>query len=454
MRHGLRVLAAVLALAPGAARGGERLDLSVDGAVRLALARSETVLSAREGVRGSEGGIAVARSAFLPTLTAQALYTRSYLEETGSLDPTMAALGLALDADEESDYYQAGLTLQQPLYTGGRATGALAIAREGRAAARELVRLAELQTIRDVRRAYDRVLLARQFAAVAEEAHALARERLKVVEARVAAGAANEFERLRASVQVANRDAERVAAENGAQVAEAVLLRALSLPQDTEVRLADALDAPDADAEAPLLAEAFARAQRFRPELAQLDRRIAMQRVQARLVRAEKRPTVAGTAAFGGHASDDPFEDDHWADTWSLGVSVAWPLFDGFRARGRSIEEDAALRRILLDRSAVERGIELEVRRALVELENAKRAVAAGRQTEGQAREGLRLAEVALAQGAAREIDVSDARTELAIARRLYAQAVFDHRMALVDLAYATGELSAPAPGAPAKETP
>jgi len=98
------------------------------------------------------------------------------------------------------------------------------------------------------------------------------------------------------------------------------------------------------------------------------------------------------------------------------------------------------LDRLLLERRALGHGIALEVRRALVALENARRSIRSQRENEARAREGLRLAGVALKNGAAREIDVSDARTELAVARRLHAQALFDERAARADLAFATGE--------------
>ena len=445
MRRGALFLALACVLGP-AARGGEPASakearaLSLEEAVRLALKRSESVLAARAAARGTEGSIAAACAGLFPTLTAQAGYTRSYLEPSAAFDLGGLAGGIpGLDADEQSDSYLATLELRQPLYSGGRLAGAIAVAREARALAGEDVRLSELRLVRDIRGAYDRVLLAREFAAVAAETHALARERLEIVEARVAAGAAREFERLRARVQVSNRETERVMAENAHALAAAGLLRALSLPQDTRLALTSALDEGKAAA-APGLEEALARAKRRRPELARLDRLIAMQRVQASLVRADLRPTVSATASLGGLASDDPFEDDEWADTWSLGLLVTWPIFDGGRARGRSVEERAMLDRLLLERRALGHGIALEVRRALVALENARRSIRSQRENEARAREGLRLAGVALKNGAAREIDVSDARTELAVARRLHAQALFDERAARADLAFATGE--------------
>ena len=71
----------------------------------------------------------------------------------------------------------------------------------------------------------------------------------------------------------------------------------------------------------------------------------------------------------------------------------------------------------------------------------AREEVEARRLTVEEAEEGLRLAEVRYRAGAARELEVKDARGDLTQAKKHYAEAVHRHLTAVLDLERASGTL-------------
>jgi hypothetical protein len=139
------VLAAV-ALAAGPAAGQatqDTLRLTLDGAVARALATSEEVQTARAQRALAESQVVQARAGAYPQVAASAAYNRTLAsifdgisfgpppgegEEPG--DDPFAGLPFG-----RPNVWNAGLTVTQPLYVGGRVGTALRIARDVREAA-------------------------------------------------------------------------------------------------------------------------------------------------------------------------------------------------------------------------------------------------------------------------------------------------------------------------------
>jgi len=111
---------------------------------------------------------------------------------------------------------------------------------------------------------------------------------------------------------------------------------------------------------------------------------------------------------------------------------------------GRIIREKALLRQkeVLLS-GAEERAI-LEVRSALLELENAEKFVESQQQNLERADRALQLVQAGYREGVNTEVEVLDATAALTRARGLYYKALHRHTIARVTLQRAMGMLGPP----------
>jgi len=431
----------LLVLVCAAAPAEGPLRLSMDQSVRVALGESEEVRSAALDVTKARGLIVEARSAALPRVDALVGYARV------SGIPGMSDFkdaGIPLPGVDES--YSSSLTITQAIYQGGLVRAGLEAARLSASQAETGHELARTGTAYAVRAAYAAVRLREEFAEVAAEAAGLARRHLTDVEARRAAGTVTDFEVLQARVQVRNAETAEVQARAAVDLARAFFLRGIGLGQGRELVLMDELDYRPA--EPPSLADLIESAADsagggLRAELRSLDIGIRLQELAVRVSTAGRRPMVGFQASWFASSSHDWFDDQYEYD-WRAGLTIALPVFDGLAAAGKRRQAFAALEQLRLRRQSLLRDIEYQLRSALSRVRTSREAVESQVENVAQAQEAVRQAEVRYKNEMISEIVVREAQLGLTQARTSYAQAVFEHFMATLDLDLAAGRLAVP----------
>lgn len=426
------LLAALAAVA-----AAESLTLTTESAVHLALEHSETVRIAGRVAAQSHHQVREARADGLPGLSASADYTRNWLLPSFVFNNTAVKIG----RDNE---IQGLLRASQPLYTGGRATGRLRSARglaEASDRAEDQVRQA---VTAQVERALYDYLLARDMVQVSATALARARSNQRQVDAFGQAGRASRFELMRAAVQVAAAVSDSIQRANEQAVALMALKDAIGLDIGTDVvvtapfREATQLSLDDVDR---LVADAL----QARPERRQLQALRQAREGDLQVARAGRRPTVDAVALGQVQYQSDAFGDidrgEEWRRSWSTGLAVEVPLFDGLRARSRVAQAEEEVRRLDLEASRLDRAIEREVREAWMAVAEAGQRLAAREGSVDQARQGLQDAESRYRAGRGTQLEVLDAQLALVQAESEVARARRDRALALVALEQATGVL-------------
>jgi outer membrane protein len=285
--------------------------------------------------------------------------------------------------------------------------------------------------------AYVRVLRAEAQLSARSADSALAEELLGIARDVLTAGVGVALDVTRAESQRSVVRAQLIAARNERDRAELELHRALGIPLDAPLATADSLGRVDAPApvdEAAALARAFDR----RPDLRALEAQLDAAEQQVRAIRLERLPAV-GLVADQGITGRTV---DHMLATYSFGVQLSVPIFDGFRREARIDEQRAVEREIEVRRRDLREQVAIEVRGALLDLASAREQVDA-------ARERLRFAEQELAQsrerfraGVAGNADVITASLALTGARTQLNDALASFQVARVALARATGSVT------------
>jgi outer membrane protein len=261
------------------------------------------------------------------------------------------------------------------------------------------------------------------------------------------AGVGTRLDTTRAEVQLARQRQALLVAINQRDVARLALLRAIGADLGTEIELADPL-APAVPA--PALAAALAEARQSRPEMALYDRRLAAARLTLAAAEAEKLPTL-GTQ-IQAVENGNRVSDLAWNRT--IGATVTIPLWTGRRTEAHIASAKAALDQVVLEQHDSERQIEQEVRRALLNWENARSRAELAGQSVKLAQDEVEQSSDRFKNGVAPSIEVDNAQTSLTAARDSQIDALADQADARYDLERATGQIRNLIPTPMPAETP
>src|SRR5262245_1812434 len=286
--------------------------LTIDEAIRFALQQQPTIRSAVATYNAPTEQGPQAQSTYYPRLDASMFLGRAQTFSTNS------------NTTQRGDSFNASLQARQLLYDFGK-TGALVDeARAGvRVSAFELERVKELVVL-NVRQSYLQLVQAQRLTAVADAQVARAELNLRSARGFFDVGTKPRFDVTRAEVELANARVAQIRARNLVQLNQVTLANALGLPATTPIEVQDILTyEPIALDREALRTEALGN----RPELAQALARIEAARAQMNGARARYFPDLAATGSIGG-AADEPTTNIFTQDTWSIGASLQWNLFE------------------------------------------------------------------------------------------------------------------------------
>ena len=406
-------------------RAGETLHLTFDDALALALERNEALKSGHEGVRASEGRVAEARAAFLPSLNLDFVYTPAQ-------QFPLIRIPAGIFGPEEQTFQAAftrqnimQINLTQPVYTGGRLRRAYAAQASAADESRLTLERARQELRLRVVEAFYQALTNEQGVRVANEGVRLAESFLAMARVRFENGTAARLDVLRAEVEVANAKARRIRAEANAEIGHQALRTVLSLPPDVGLDLKGTLDEGES---LPDQAELLA-ALPHRPDLRAIGARRDVAAHTVALADAEWKPSLALTGNLQYQEDGLSSLLDATNRSYSVGVALHVPLFATPMALARKATAQAQVRQAEhAVRAALDTG-RLEVSSAYTAWVSAKEIVTTQQKALELAREGLAIAEVSYENGIITSTELSDARqalleTEWELVQARYAQVV------------------------------
>ncbi|MFL5487082.1 MAG: TolC family protein [Gemmatimonadaceae bacterium] len=442
----LLIAAAATALNVQAANGqnAASVSLTLGDAARLAARQSALAQGARLRADEAQARVRERKADLLPTFT-------SYVQEAGRTFNT-STLGIEFPTPPgQQPVFDPKGQVEGPVNTlDVRARvqqnlldfGALGRVRSAQAQARSSSADADAtaeQAATIATNAYVRAMRADADLRARQADTVLATELLRIAQSQLQAGTGVGLDVTRARAQLAATRASFIASRNARDHAHLDLLRSLALPVGTEVVLADSLSAAVTTAES-LADEAtlVAQALRNRPDLLAEEERIRAAKQGVSAIKAERLPSL-------GLVADDGTIGKNGArllNTYTWGVQVSLPIFDGFRREARIQQQRSVVKEAEIRRRDLEQQAQVDVRGALLDISNAREQLDA-------ARERLRLAEQEVTQardrfnaGVAGNADVVNASLALTASRTLVNDAETAYQLARVSLARATGSVT------------
>ncbi|UTL92413.1 TolC family protein [Pseudomonas fluorescens] len=419
---------------PGPWPGDQPLSLS--RAVAMALCADHELQAAWRTELSSQASMEAERSAYWPTLQGQANSGRANRKTRYDGFPEANS---SLDA-RTSGY---GLSLNWVLYDFGLRDARVESARQLLNAASSSRVEKIQQVVLGTSKAFYQVQASSALLEARRSIEALAADSLRVTTAKHQAGAGERADRLQAQTTFEQAQLERVLAEGDLAIAHGALASALNLSPSAPLRL-EALDEPQGQ-EARFMQSVDAlmeQARQTHPSVDSARAQWASSLAKAEAERAQGRPTISLYSDY--RHEDTPVEQvasRQQIETWTVGVQVSVPIFDGFlaRRRARAAEAEAAARE--QDLYGAQRAIALSVWRSRQSLEARTQALVIGRRLVASAQQSHRVALGRYKAGVGSIIELLNAQNDLASAQQRRVASVVDWYTARLQLAADLGQL-------------
>ena len=331
---GLLLLVSPMLAGEEGSQNAAPMVLTLEKAIEVALGQNKDVLIADQDRLKSDAQIGEAWSGALPQVSFSGGYTRNVKKpvmfipaNTPLLNPTNSTQSIVISSDNS---YQAGIQLAQPLFS--RKIGvALEIAKTYDQFTQEGYRATQQSVVLNVKKAFYGVLLLQQLVEANRQALDVVRANYENVKALYNNGNAAEFDLLRAEVQLANTEPTLISAENNFVLAKNGLKSLLSIPLEQEVDVQGNFVFEPMDA--AVLNESARTAVSQNPLLSQLALQESMLEKNITIEQANYYPTLALTGAYMWQTQDNTFQfsNYNWAKILTVGLSVSYSIFDGFR---------------------------------------------------------------------------------------------------------------------------
>ncbi|HUX67905.1 MAG TPA: TolC family protein [Terriglobales bacterium] len=411
-----------------AAPAAAPLALSLDEAIARGLRQNLAPLLAQSMTQQARAQRLEAIAALLPRVDASAGELRQKVN--------LAAFGLSVPGIPQIvgpfNVFQASATASVPLLNlsavqqARAARGVESAAHDDYQATRNLVVLAVanqyLLSVAD----QSRVQAAQAELATAQSALTQAQDMLR-------AGTVDRLAVVRAQVQRDRQQQQLTAAVNTLAKQRLQLARAIGLPLDQAFTLASTT--PFAALAPPTPAAAVAEALATRPDFRAAQTLVRSAQLLVAAARDQHLPTVSVNGGYGtiGHELDS----NH--PVFSVGATIDLPVFAGGLTTAHVIAAQAQLHDAQNRAADLRAAIAVQVRSALLDLENNRAQVGVARDARDLAQQELTLSQDRFRAGVADNLEVVQAQQAVADANESYIASLYGYNLAKASLAQALG---------------
>jgi outer membrane protein len=442
--------ACVSLLSPGSAPAQTlpRIDgpLTLERAVDLAVQHNIRLKAAGADARVMESMRREALAPFWPQASANGYLVDQRMAPNvyTSAGNTMARNYQVFNADQSRD---ANVTLMYPLFSGGRDYYAYRAAARRSEAGREMARATEVDVAMQARLDYVAAFREAENLRVTEELRGEIAERLRVTRETFEAGRVPRFYVLRDEAELANVEQMHAMAQSRAEQALVALKTTLGIDLASAVTLANRLEAPAAVAS---VEEGIREASAGQPEIRAAVKQREAAEADVRAAYGNYWPQLSLSYMYDwGWMKNRAWESQadgmrmrgDGSEGYSVGVVLTLPLFDGFMRENALKTAKAKADRATQVEALARQQVNRDVTQAALMLGAAQKAVEASRKGVEQAEEEARVVKERFASGRGIQLEVLDAQVAVTRARFNAVSALSDYHSALAMWLRATGRV-------------
>lgn len=439
----LVMLFGVTLLSFGAAEAQQRVELSLDEAIAIALSDNPTIKVANMEIERYDYVYNQAVSTLYPQIDASAQYALAIRKQEmtkglsfGGKNTFNVAGNISLPLYVPSVYEQMKMTKTQM---------------EG---AVESARASRIDMVAAVRAAYYNILLAEQSLVVLNDAVATTQKVVDDTKTLYDNGLASEYDYLSAEVQLSNLKPQVLQAENGVAITKMQLKMYLSLPENIEVEVTGKLDD---FRDRVLMGENYNYDLSENTTLKSLDINEELLNHQIKLIQTTRIPTVAAFgqvsligqervdlgALMGGGVGGAQQQavtraasgqsKFWWQVPITVGAQINIPIFSGLKKTNQLREARNQLSQLQLQRDYAEEGIRLQVNQAINNLLTYRETMLSNEVVVNQATKAYDISKSRYDAGAGTMLELNSALLVMTQAQLNYSQSIYNYLSAYAE---------------------
>jgi outer membrane protein len=421
-----------ICLCPNGGHAQENKIYTLERSIAEAFTNNWALKAKREKIDQAAHVKSKARAGFLPKLSTTYGYTR--LSEARTFRSAQFASG----AISSQDNYQWKATVTQPVFTGFALISSFRLAQLGIDQSEMELEMDRLDLALKVKEAYFNILKAGKALEVGKKAVESLESHVKVAQNFYKVGMIPINDLLKAEVELANAQHDLVKAQNVSRLSRCsfntVLSRAIDLPVEAEDVLGYIVERGE-------FQEYSEKALANRPEMKLLNVNIHQTDQQIELAKSGNYPEVVFTYDYVKEGDDPDVSGSlyHDANRWEAMAALTWTFWEWGKTHYSVKEKESLKKELIQTRKALEDSVRLEVKNAVLALEEAEKNIPTTSKTVKQAEENLRVSRERYKAQVTTSTEVLDAQSLLTRARTNYYNALYDHNLAKAKLQRAIG---------------
>jgi outer membrane protein len=430
----------------------QKMSLTIDQAVQIGMENSKALRTSQFKVQAADAKASEVNTLGLPSLKFNGTFTR--LSPVPALTLPFPAYGIndpltnivqfqtinyPLTSDIVNNY---GLkaTLQQPLFTGGKISGAIDAAEYAAKATQEDHKKDQADVLYNIKAAYWNLYRAIDFKKFVDENVDQIKSHTVDAENLYKQGLLNTNDVMKVRVQLSDALVRQIDAKNNVQLAMYMLNNTLGLPIQTEIELASTINITDRDwaTADQLLKTAFEK----RPEILGMNARVKAGEAGLTSARGGWWPQIFLVGNYNYNRPNQRYfpSTDEFKYSWDVSVAVSFDLWNWNQTGHQTTQAQAQLAQAQEGLSMTKDGITLEVTQSYLNIQKAKERKIVSEQGVAQAEENYRTMDGKYKQGLVANSELLDAEVALLQAKLNLTQSLVDYELAIAQLSMAIGE--------------
>lgn len=421
--------------------------LTLTQATQLALERNWSVAQAQNNVDAAQSSVLAAQGNYLPTLSASGGWNRTQNDRAASSTQVIGGQAIVFPGSfSVTNSFSAGVDLGYTIFDGFRREATLGSASSRAIASEQTSARTRQAVVFQVETGYLNVLRTEQLVKVAEENLKRDQRQLERITESNKVGALSLADVYRQQTQVAGDELALINAQNNYDKAKADLTALIGGDVFEDYVIADpsiTTEIQTSELEATSakynnLKDLSNRALAARPDYIGASENFSASESGITAARSGYFPTISAFAGYSLANNELSKLSDNKNINW--GLNIRWNIFDGFQTNQSLQSAIATKRNAEISLRQSERDINVEVKKALLNLDAARKAYEVSQKGLVSSREDRKIAEERYNLGAGTLLDLLTANAGLVSAEANKVNASYDYVIAKRNLEYVLGE--------------
>ena len=432
----LWAVALCAAVAAGAAtQASATLRLTLDECLRIALSENPTVKVADMEINRVDYSKKEVRAQLLPEVTFSGQYSRTLAKQTMYMDTEGGTAAFKVGRDNS---YTTGFNATIPIVV-PTLWKSIKLTDNQFLQNLESARSSRLSLVNQVKNAYYALLLAQDSKKVIEENHSTAKLNADIYQKKYELGTASEYDALRASVAVTNLEPSILEAENSIKQLTLQLKVLMGMDVSTDIEPAETLSA--------YRGTMYDKAMEVDTSLVNntnlktLDLKTDYLQKALEVQKMSWYPTLSGSANYmwNSTSNGNPFKNFQWSGYSTVGLTLAWTLFNGGQRYYKQRQAEVSLREMKWQRENLTRSLQMQVQTQIDNLHKCIKQIESNEGGVKQAEKANDIMQRSFKIGSGTFIQLRDTEDALMNARITYYQAIYGFLVAQSDLELVLG---------------